>query len=821
MKKYIYIIISLLFLYSCTDVLEEGNAGSCSINGVGKGDFVISMNIPTLDVATRSISGDPENGGGTWTNWEKFCDGALLYRVTIFVVDSEGTLVGYRDFYKGSADIKAEDSDFGGNGFYADGAVNTNLANGIAVKATFKANSPIHGNIEKLQAETYNIYAVANYAPISDTNAENVGITTTDRYAGLGVATADVDATSTTLNGESSGSDHNFTNIVNGIIDSFNNSTEGIANFEENTDFFNYKLNAGTDRVCKMQPQPLVMMRRVDLSQTNQLSGELARTFARIRLTVQNVNTGKVQIAISKLAFNNAYASQKAFLFNDVGAETDLNLHNHFDLYENTENTGDAELNTKGLLDVSSDDAIIDFDSNDGFRMTAGTSRNFFDCYLLEGKIVGNNAYSFTASYWTGATGGGADENIRITSWDVFLYDDEDRHRQVFIRKDTNNSTNLLQANTTTNANGYVIGGNITISAAQSNAVDGADEALDPIYIWEVQPTQATPYISGELGSTYGELFSIGTSMYLQPYDGTTTTPQLGYAKTGGKIFYRINFQGQDEKGSIYSVYDGTYWYISSDGKWTNSNVSATNQTTPSISDGSYERLTFETIAGQAGEEVPKTIEKTIEMSASSTTNDNRIVRNDFFWGTIPLYVNEQNLGVSLSDTELVWYIEEDATPQSITVTTRDESLTWEYSTPSNFSITATDKLLTVAPTSTETACEETVTITCSNGDKVTLKLKVIEKPKETTMTVNLTFRYRRNNNYTTVTNVSVSSDVECSLSDGTFTLTYTDEDLSKEITFSYSSNDYWNTTTYTETMTVQEFINTYTDGGTITLSSN
>lgn len=820
MKKYIYIIISLLFLYSCTDVLEEGNAGSCSINGVGKGDFVISMNIPTLDVATRSISGDPENGGGTWTNWEKFCDGALLYRVTIFVVDSEGTLVGYRDFYKGSADIKAEDSDFGGNGFYADGAVNTNLANGIAVKATFKANSPIHGNIEKLQAETYKIYAVANYAPISDTNAENVGITTTDRYAGLGVATADVDATSTTRNGESSGSDNNFTNIVNNIIDSFNNSTEGIANFKANTDFFNYKLNAGTDRVCKMQPQPLVMIRSVNLSETNQLNGELARTFARIRLTVQNVNTGKVQIAISKLAFNDAYASQKAFLFNDVGAG-DLNLHNHFDLYENTENTDDAELNTKGLLDVSSDDAIIDFDGNDGFRMTAGSSRNFFDCYLLEGKIVGNKAYSFTASYWEGATGGGADENIEIHDWDDFLYDGENRHRQVFIRKDVNNSTNLLQANTTTNENGYVIGGNITISDAQSNAVDGAKEALDPIYIWEVQPTQATPYISGELGSTYGELFSIGTSMYLQPYDGTNTTPQLGYAKTGGKIFYRINFQGMDEKGSIYSVYNGTgtYWYISSDGKWTNSNVSATatNQTTPSISDVSYQRLTFETIAGQAGKEVPKTIEKTIEMSASSTTNDNRIVRNDFFWGTIPLYVNEQNLGVSLSGTELVWYIGEEATAQSVTVTKRDESLTWEYSTSSNFSITAADKLLTVTPASTATACEETVTITCSNGDEVTLKLKVIEKPAATTMTVNLTFK-RGNNSDTFTDGVTVSSDVECSLSDnGVFILTYTDEDLSKSITFSYQGKK----NTYTKTMTVNEFLTEYKDGGTITLSSN
>lgn len=833
MKKYIYIIfaaLSFLCLSSCTDVLEDGNAGVCQPSGIEDGDFVISMNVPSIQVSSRvsNIAGDPENEKDSWTTWEKFCDGALLYRVTIFVVDSKGTLVGYRDFYKGSDDIKAETEPEGGNGFYADGAVNTNLANGIAVKATFKANNPLHGDIEKLQAETYKIYAVANYAPISDTNAE---------YAGLGVETADVDATSETpKNGESSGSENNFTNIVNGIIDSFD-PDKGVAGFEDNTDFFNYKLNAGTDRVCKMQPQPLVMIRSVDLSKTNQLSGELARTFARIRLVVKNVNTGSDQIAISNLNFASMYASQKAYLFNDVGAPvyddgTTDNLHDHFDLYgdetENEDGTTTFVPLTAGAINVESSDVLHDL-NNASFRLTSGAERLLFDCYLLEGKISGN-AFSFTATYWTGGTSEGATENIEIHDWDDFLYDTNTTgspHRQVFIRRNTNDSKKLLQANSSTN--------NVTISTRQQYAVDNAEKPLDPIFVWEVQPTQATPSISGELGSTYGELFSIGTSMYLQPYDGENTTPQLAYTPSGGKIFFKINFSGQDEYGSIYSVYGSNYWYINSEGLWRNSNVSATNQTTtPTISDDSYQRLTFETIPGVAGTAQPKKVSKQIVMN--DTIVNNQIVRNDFFWGTIPLYIKD---GIVLSEDELTWYLNDNSS-QTITYSFNGSvSITSVASdaASSNFTWSYSDGNLVFTPKDTTSECTETITITLSNGTTEEIVLEVMEEPTNIVYSQTFNFQYQttsgggnRPGSGQTTTNtiteegVTISSDVNCTLiyADGKYTLTINDtsEVSSETITFSYVVTSGDSSTTYTRSITVETLIG-YEDGQTITLQTN
>ena len=801
MKKYIYIIfaaLSFLCLSSCTDVLEDGNAGVCQPSGIEDGDFVISMNVPSIQVSSRvsNIAGDPENEKDSWTTWEKFCDGALLYRVTIFVVDSKGTLVGYRDFYYNSENDKGDiDTD---NGFCdeTEKIVDQKATTGTAVKATFKANNPLHGDIEKLQAETYKIYAVANYAPISDTNAE---------YAGLGVETADVDATSETpKNGESSGSENNFTNIVNGIIDSFD-PDKGVAGFEDNTDFFNYKLNAGTDRVCKMQPQPLVMIRSVDLSQTNQLSGELARTFARIRLVVKNVNAGSDQIAISNLNFASTYASQKAYLFNDVGATvyddgTTDNLHNDFDLYE-----GES-------IDVSSSDVLHDL-NNASFRLTSGAERLLFDCYLLEGKISGN-AFSFTATYWTGGTSEGATENIEIHDWDDFLYDTNTTgspHRQVFIRRNTNDSKKLLQANSSTN--------NVTISTRQQYAVDNAEKPLDPIFVWEVQPTQATPSISGELGSTYGELFSIGTSMYLQPYDGENTTPQLAYTPSGGKIFFKINFNGQDEYGSIYSVdEDNKYWYINSEGLWAESESSATDTDTPTISDGSYQRLTFETIPGVAGTAKPKEVSKQIVMEDG--IDNNQIVRNDFFWGTIPLYIKD---GIVLSPDELVWYVNGELKEQKVKVGINGD-FTFQIGTCENFTIRIDEEgNLCIIPESTSTEHTESVTITYYNEDGTvagteTINLKVINSSISSTIS-NLSFILSDGSTNIAASQVTATiPDDIGEYNNGSITLNGGSDSLNVLITFTYETGSGRNKKTYTTSIYVDELINNYSNGGTITL---
>lgn len=232
MKKFVYILLAfgIMGLTACEKSADDSGIVNTQ---EGYADLTISLNTPSLQVSTRTLASDPKNQGGSWTTWEKFVDGALLYHVTIFVVKEDGTLVAYRDFYSGSRDIKAEDAAEGGNGFYETSAVNTSALTGTAVKATFTSAAQMHGDIERLTPGDYKVIAVANYAPIdSDGNS----------YAGLGAVAEDGNAT----NGISSGSDNKFTNIVKSILDNFDKSS-GLSDFTQTgangSAFFTYKLN--------------------------------------------------------------------------------------------------------------------------------------------------------------------------------------------------------------------------------------------------------------------------------------------------------------------------------------------------------------------------------------------------------------------------------------------------------------------------------------------------------------------------------------------------------------------------------------------------
>ena len=271
-------------------------------------------------------------------------------------------------------------------------------------------------------------------------------------------------------------------------------------------------------------------------------------------------------------------------------------------------------------------------------RLSPSASYNIFDCYILEGQIEANYAFSFTASYWTSASTGGATANYRIENWVACGSNYGLLEFMVFVRKNTNNSNYLMEAvpTTTTDAdnNTIITGGTIQVSTSEvSNATDEATTALDPKYVWEIQ-TDNYSTSSSKVGLAYGNFFSIGYGLYLQAYDvDTSKTPKLAYSKSPTDLIFRINFSGQDEKGTILCVYNNTYWYINQSGEWTNSNVSSLSSV------NGYQLLTFETITGAGGSQTDKTITQPIVMSSSGSIGTNAIARNDFFWGTIPIKV--------------------------------------------------------------------------------------------------------------------------------------------------------------------------------------
>ena len=228
MKKYLYILLSIACAAGIV-ACEKSDDGAVALNNKDAASLTISMDVPTFSATTRTaIATDPENSSGKWTNWDKFVDGALLYRVTIFVINTaDNTLAAYRDFYSGSYDNNEAAQQKGSNGFWEDSAVNTDATTGVAVKATFDSANPLHTG-EQLQAGKYKVVAVANYAPI--TEGDNT-------YAGLGSAAEDG---TLVQNG-----DGNFTTLVNKIIsaavagDGFDfDGSDGQA-------LFNYTLNSG------------------------------------------------------------------------------------------------------------------------------------------------------------------------------------------------------------------------------------------------------------------------------------------------------------------------------------------------------------------------------------------------------------------------------------------------------------------------------------------------------------------------------------------------------------------------------------------------
>lgn len=723
MKKNIHILIILLGLIAFSSCEKE--ALTVTLNKPelneeveeGYANLEISMNTPALQVTSRSLESDPKNEGNTWTVWEKFVDGALLYHVTLFVIeDTSGKLVAYRHFYTGSPDIQADDSTTkkGGNGFYEgytenalwSGTVNTTAKTGVAVKATFKASSPLHGEMEKLKPGNYTIIAVANYSPIVSTSETGgllnttLGLDATQTYAGLGNISEDGDAETDITNNNGTGGD--FTSLVNALTTNktTNNNFAGVENaFGES--LFAYQLNSGADRVCKQFPQPLVMIRKKTLvAGNNQLEGELSRTFARVRVEVKNNDTVQY-LGVYGFNFKDNYASRRAYLFNDIHtAAASINTaYTNFALYKDT----------KGTIDVTSEDAVETFtavNEGDMRRMPPNTTFPMFDCYILEGQLAGQFAFQFYGCYWSEGSGGAATPELMITNFYKSEYDADkvtDEYREenanatgqnrppygllefnVFIRCETadpttltgnaSSSVTLLKSPiASTSSTGNLIaeipkddeGNNYTtITLGGENAT-----YIAPEYIWQIKlNTTEKEYNNGtdltygsgvtseqssgrpqggsggnmgsSVGYESGSLQNLGSGLYLQAYDGgTDMTPKLSEDPDNTLIF-KINLGPTYEVGTIFCYLDSDdakegYYYLKYDAtngiKW----VKFTG-TTFDENNGEYRYFTWETIGGTAGKRTDVLVEKTIDNTAAETAT-NKIVRNDFFYGIVPI----------------------------------------------------------------------------------------------------------------------------------------------------------------------------------------
>ncbi|MGM9752523.1 MAG: hypothetical protein ACI3ZK_00520 [Candidatus Cryptobacteroides sp.] len=373
MKLKLYSILSLLLcLAACTPqdlTPEPAQAASLSLN----------LSVPGLRIETKGNADDPfADDISSWTDWEKVLDGRMLYRLTVFLIakDSE-YLVAYRDIYYSTysgSDVTSPSAEEGPNGWYNGTSVDVSLASSTQAQLSFLYDHPLHkagdgSSFEQLQRGTYRLLAVANYSGVNGTkfNGQPASVAS---YTGLGGGSFDAS--------------------VDGIISEFktcqeNNSPKKFSEYSNHDAFINYILTSSSSTfICRPMPQPLTLAKEIKLNPgMNSISGELLRSFSRIRLSVENL--ANVDLTLDSLKFSDNTTRDQTYLF-DLPDYPDR-------IYE---------VGTKGKPSANSSDAIVPFVNKTVLsKLSAGDNiKTVFDAYILESRDLSNDyTYKLNLEY--------------------------------------------------------------------------------------------------------------------------------------------------------------------------------------------------------------------------------------------------------------------------------------------------------------------------------------------------------------------------------------------------------------------------------------
>lgn len=136
----------------------------------------------------------------------------------------------------------------------------------------------------------------------------------------------------------------------------------------------------GADNVSSKEViQPLSLVKQIELhAGNNDISGELVRTFARIRIEVKN-NSGHLPLKISNLTFSENFTQKQAYVFDD-GSDRKY-------------------FGETGAPLSSSSYALQPFlkDNDSDYKTIAPTTSSVvFDSYLLESQVKDGEFYTYT-----------------------------------------------------------------------------------------------------------------------------------------------------------------------------------------------------------------------------------------------------------------------------------------------------------------------------------------------------------------------------------------------------------------------------------------
>ena len=132
--------------------------------------------------------------------------------------------------------------------------------------------------------------------------------------------------------------------------------------------FMNFMMTS-ENGVCKRVPQPLTLVKEIELHPgTNSISGELIRTYSRIRIAVEN--NSDEDLRISSLDFSPTFTQKKAYLFENKGY-----------------------ISENASIDVQSPDALTSFTGTEEEPLVIPSKEIavVFDAYILESSLTNSS----------------------------------------------------------------------------------------------------------------------------------------------------------------------------------------------------------------------------------------------------------------------------------------------------------------------------------------------------------------------------------------------------------------------------------------------
>lgn len=346
------------------------------------------------------------------------------------------------------------------------------------------------------------------------------------------------------------------------------------------------KVTTSTGNICaKSTPYPLTLKQQIELSPgVNTVSGQLVRTYARLRINVRNQSNLK-DLYITKLEFPAKFAQSNANLFTEGGS-------------------------ANVSIVATSPEAVTPFDANNPIPKinTDGTvnEATIFDTYLLESN---GGTYSYTLGLkYTGGT-----EKSYVVSSTALTNNEsiEDGAMYVISNTKTNADRKSLYANVST--------------VGVGNSYNNSDGKLNNNYVWKFKRTSGDNYTIESVGAT---------GFFMRSSAVSTNSVLLGTTPANNDYFTvgKINNGNRTLKSTASNKW-GYFYYVSITG---NSVVGSTgtsefklykvtdNETTSSIT-SEAKNIPIHIIDKNSGEPTPLTAIRRndfIEILVNVTYND-------------------------------------------------------------------------------------------------------------------------------------------------------------------------------------------------------